>query len=424
MKHSTSRILTSHAGSLPRPTELFALLHTREAGKPLDPAVFDAEVRRSVDEVVKHQAEVGIDVPNDGEMSKISYGTYIKDRVNGFGGEQMPTVVSRYAEEFPEWVARSAPTSNRRPTCNGPLSWKDFGALQRDIDALKAATKGSKFEEVFMTSASPGIISFFLQNRYYPSETAYLDAIADVMKREYDAIVKAGFHLQLDVPEVALGANSRFAELPLREFRRVMAEHIESLNEATEKIPAEQMRIHVCWGKGDGPHNHDVPLKDMVDLILKAKPVGISIMACNPRHEHEWKVWKDVKVPREKVLMPGVIDATTNYIEHPELVAERLVKFASVVGRENVIAGTDCGVGSAARANPLVVPKIAWAKLQAMSEGAKLATKELWARGGTRAKRASATRRAAPARAKSAVRSKNGSGARSARAPARRKASR
>jgi len=377
MKRSTDGILTSHTGSLPRPQDLLALLLAKEEGKPVDPGAFDATARRAVADVVQHQAEVGITVLNDGEQSKIQYSSYVKDRLTGFEGEETVRPGGVEARDFPEYAARRPATAARRPTCNGPIQWKDFSAAQKDIDNLKAATRGVESEDVFMTAASPGVIAFFLNNRYYPTEEEYLYALAEVMKREYSAIVSAGFVLQVDCPDLAMGWNTQFADLSLEEFRKVAAMHIEVLNYALADLPPEQLRMHLCWGNTEGPHHRDVALKDIIDLVLEARPMAISFVGANPRHEHEWKVWKDVKLPDGKVIIPGVIDSTTNFIEHPELVAERIVRYASVVGRENVIAGSDCGFGTSAD-RTLVDARISWAKLQAMAEGARLATKELW----------------------------------------------
>ena len=380
MKRSTSAILTSHTGSLPRPAELLQLLKDREEGRPVDPRAFEDAVRRSVAQTVQRQAQVGVTVLNDGEMGKISYSTYVKDRLSGFGGEEIARPTSLEARDFPEYAGtRRLIRTLRRPTCDGPVAWKDFAAVQRDIDNLKAATRGARAQDVFMTSASPGVISFFLPNQYYPSEEAYLYALADVMKREYQAIVDAGLVLQLDCPDLAMSRNSQFADLTDRQFRKTVDLHVQVLNYAVAELPPEQMRMHVCWGNGAGPHNHDPALTDILDIVLKARPAGFSFVAANGRHEHEWKVFKDVKLPAGKVLIPGVIDSTTNIVEHPELVAERIARYANLVGRENVIAGSDCGFGTMADWS-LVDGQVAWAKLQSMAQGARLATRELWKR--------------------------------------------
>ncbi len=375
MKRSTERILTTHTGSLARPPELLQMLLAREEGQPVDPGVFDAAVQRAVTEKVKRQVEAGIAIVNDGEQSKISFATYVRERLHGFGGADEPRPVGLEAREFPEYATRRA-TPYRRPACNAPIAWQDFSAVEKDIANLKAATEGLPVEEVFMTAVSPGTLANFFPNRYYPTREAYLEAVAEVMKREYEAIVQAGFLLQLDCPDLAL-RSTWFPDLSIPEFRTVVAQNVEALNAATRDIPAEHVRMHVCWGAGEGPHNHDVPLRDIVDVLLTGRPAALSIVGANGRHEHEWKVWQDVQLPAGKVLIPGVIDSTTNIVEHPEVVAERIVRYANVLGRENVIAGVDCGFGTNARTDQ-VDPEIAWAKLQALVEGAELATKALW----------------------------------------------
>jgi 5-methyltetrahydropteroyltriglutamate--homocysteine methyltransferase len=375
MKRSAERIVTTHTGSLARPPELLQMLLAREEGQAVAPEVFDAAVRQAVTETVQRQVEVGLAVVNDGEQSKISFATYIGERLHGFGGADEPRPVSLEAREFPEYAARRA-NPYRRPACNAPVAWKDFSAVEKDIENLQAATTGLPVEEVFLTAVSPGTIANFFPNRYYPTREAYLEAVAEVMQREYEAIVQAGFLLQLDCPDLAL-RSTWFPDLSVPEFRTVVAHNVEALNHATRNIPAAHIRMHVCWGAGETPRNHDVPLRDIVDELLKARPAGLSIMGANGRHEHEWQVWQEVRLPDGKVLIPGVIDSTTNIIEHPEVVAERLVRYANVLGRESVIAGVDCGFGTNARTDQ-VDPKIAWAKLRALVEGAERATRDLW----------------------------------------------
>ena len=375
MKRSTTRILTTHTGSLARPPELLQMLLAREEGQPVDPGVFDATVRGSVMDKVKRQIEVGLAVVNDGEQSKISFATYIRERLHGFGGADEPRPVGLEAREFPAYAARRA-NPYRRPACNAPVAWQNFSAVEKDIEHLKAATAGLPVEEVFMTAVSPGTIVNFFPNRYYPTRETYLEAVSEVMKREYEAIVQAGFLLQLDCPDLAL-RSTWFPDLSIPEFRTVVAQNVAALNAATRDIPAEHVRMHVCWGAGEGPRNHDVPLRDIVDVLLTARPGALSIMGANGRHEHEWKVWQDVPLPAGKVLIPGVIDSTTNIIEHPEVVADRIIRYANVLGRENVIAGVDCGFGTNARTDQ-VDSEVAWAKLRALVEGAELATKALW----------------------------------------------
>ena len=378
MKRSTDRILTTHTGSLPRPRDLLGLLQDREEGRPSAEAALHHRTRSAVFDVVEKQTETGLSVINDGEQGRADYTIYVKDRLTGFSGESSPWS-NADAEEFPEWaeMARQlAPPFQKRPACTGPVAWKDWPAVERDIRNLKDAVAG-RSEEVFMTSPSPGQIGRFLQNRYYPSDEKYLYTLADVMRREYQAIVQAGFILQLDCPDLALGRHTQFAHLSLQQFRDVAAMHVEVLNHAVADIPANRMRMHICWASTGGPHHRDVPLRDIVDVVIKARPSGLVIAGANPRHEHEWKVWKDVPLPAGKVLVAGVIDSTTNFIEHPELVAERIVRYAGVVGRENVIAGVDCGFGTFA-GRVQVDTNIVWHKIRSLVEGARLASKELW----------------------------------------------
>jgi 5-methyltetrahydropteroyltriglutamate--homocysteine methyltransferase len=382
MKRSTDRILTTHTGSLPRPADLVELLRRRDVGEPVDERAFDAAVRTSVGEVVRKQVAAGIAVVNDGEQGKPGYATYIKARVTGFGGQNRVTTAWAEGREFPEYVARrtgNTKSSFLRPVCDGPIEWRDFTAVRHEIDTLKAAAKDAGAEEVFMSAASPGVVSIFMANEHYPSREAYLEAIARVMKDEYEAIHAAGFVLQLDCPDLAMSRHNRFPDMSLEEFRRIVALHVEVLNEATKRIPPDRMRLHLCWGNYEGPHHLDVPLRDIIDIVLRARPAGISFEGANPRHEHEWKIWKEIPLPPGKVLIPGVIDSTTNFIEHPELVADRIARYAGVVGRENVIAGTDCGFGTFAD-NDWIDPRIAWAKLAALGEGARRATDDLWRR--------------------------------------------
>ena len=383
MNRTTHGILTTHSGALAHPLDLHEMIVAKEAGKPVDLEALDMAVQRAVTEVVKRQVEVGITVLNDGEESKPNYTNYIINRLNGFGGERIPSRSrSHEAQEFPEYFARRAgrtTSAGRVLACTGPVSWKDFAAVEKDVENLKAATKGVKAEDVFMSSASPGQICTRMPNKYYPTDEAYLNATADMMKREYDAIAKAGFLLQADCPELAMSRDNQFANLSIQEFRKVVTHHIEVLNQATKDISPDRMRIHVCWGRGEGPHTADVQLKDIADLLVKVRPAGIGIVGANGRHEHEWKVWKDVKLPDGKALIPGIVDNTTNIVEHPESVAERIVRYSSVVGRENVVAGVDCGFG-ASPTDQDCDPRVAWAKMRSLGEGAALATKELWRR--------------------------------------------
>ena len=379
MRRSTDRILTTHTGSLPRPRDLLGFLRDREEGRPIAEATLRERTRSAVLDVVKKQRETGLSAVNDGEQGRADYTIYVKDRLTGFAGESS-SWPNPDAEEFPEWteMARQfAPPFQKRPACVGPVEWKDWPAVERDIQNLKDAAAAGGAEEVFMTSPSPGQIGRFLQNRYYPSDEKYLYTLADVMKREYQAIVDAGFVLQLDCPDLALGRHTQFSHLSLREFRDIAAMHVEVLNYAVADIPPDQVRIHVCWVSTGGPHHRDLPLRDIADVVIKARPAGLVIAGANPRHEHEWKVWKDVKLPEGKVLVAGVIDSTTNFIEHPELVAERIERYAGVVGRENVIAGVDCGFGTFA-GRVQVDTNIVWHKLRSLVAGASLASRALW----------------------------------------------
>ena len=380
MKRSTERILTTHTGSLPRPDDLVTLVYTKERGEQLDQAVFADRVREVTAMVVRQQLECGLDVINDGEVSKVGYSTYVKDRLSGFDGEVTPLPIADL-EDFTEYAKRvfaNTPIEEmKRPACTGPVAYRDTTALRADLDNFKTALHGVQPADTFLSAASPGVISLFLKNDYYPSHEAYLTALAGAMKEEYDAIHQAGFLLQIDCPDLAMGKHIQFADLSLAAFRKNAELHVEALNRAVADIPPDRMRLHLCWGNYEGPHHLDIPMQDIVDIVLRARPDGLSFEAANPRHAHEWKVFRDVSLPPGKVLIPGVVDSTTNYIEHPELIAERICRFAEVVGRENVIAGTDCGLSTFA-GFAAVDPDIAWAKLKVMAEGARLASAALW----------------------------------------------
>jgi 5-methyltetrahydropteroyltriglutamate--homocysteine methyltransferase len=373
-----ARFLTTHTGSLPRPDDLSQMMADRAEGRPIDEAALQARIPRAIKEIVDQQIETGIDLINDGEQSKISYTTYVAERLTGFEGRGAWMARSD-REDFPQfaaWYARNRGYRPPLPLCVGPVALKDPNAVQRDLANLRAALNGRQPAGVFVTAASPGQIARFLANDYYPSHEAYLDALATAMKPEYDAIAASGFTLQLDCPDLASGRNNQFADLSLEGFRKMVALHVEVLNAATAAIPPQQMRMHVCWGNYNGPHHRDVPLGDILDILLSARPHAISFEAANPRHEHEWTLFEDVKLPEGKKIIPGVLDSTTSYIEHPELVAQRLQRFASLVGAENVIAGSDCGYSTFV-GDTNVVPEIAWAKLAAMVEGARLASANL-----------------------------------------------
>ena len=380
MERSVDRVLTTHTGSLPRPADLIRMMFAREEGVPVDGPALAARIRTAVAEVVRKQTDAGITVVSDGELSKPSYATYIKDRLNGFGGTSQ-SLQYRDLMDFPEMAKRvfGDPGRSRRktPACTGPISLRDPAAAQVDVDNLKAALRSVEVKDVFLSAASPGVISLFFRDDHYGNHEAYLFAIADAMRHEYETVARAGFILQLDCPDLAMGRHIQFAGLGLEEFRRMAHLHLAALDHAVANIPPEQLRIHLCWGNYEGPHHYDVPLADILDLVLAARPQGVSFEAANPRHAHEWRVFERVKLPADKVIIPGVLDSTTNFIEHPELVAERIGRYARLVGRENVIAGTDCGFGTWV-GQAAVDPDIVWAKLASLAEGARLASGELW----------------------------------------------
>ncbi len=381
MKRSTSRILTTHTGSLPRSVSLQELLREREDGAAFDPSRLAAGVRDGVADVVSRQRSAGIDVINDGEQGRSQYATYVKERLSGFEGERLVRARPRLDDaDFPDFAATQTHMSSRnmpQPACTGPIAWKDWPAVESDITSLKAGSADSGAEEVFMTAASPGVIANFLPNEFYESEEAYLYALADVMKLEYNAIVDAGLLLQIDCPDLAMTRVTQFSHLSVEEFKKIVELHVEVVNHALDGIDPERMRLHLCWGNTEGPHHHDIPLSEIVNIVLKARPNGLSFEGANPRHAHEWKVWEDVDLPDGKVLIPGVLDTTTNFIEHPELIAQRIANYANIVGRENVIASSDCGFGTSAWGRK-VESSIAWAKLASMAEGAQLASQQLW----------------------------------------------
>jgi 5-methyltetrahydropteroyltriglutamate--homocysteine methyltransferase len=380
VKRSAERFLTTHTGSLPRPPDLIRMMYAKEEGVPVDPAVLARRIRSAVEEVVRKQAEAGIDIVNDGEMSKPSYATYVKDRLKGFGGAGS-TFVYQDLAEFPNLAKKvfGDPGRSRRktPACNAAIGVSDPGAAVTDVSNLRAAFEKIAAKEMFMSAASPGVIGLFFRNEHYPSQEAYLLAIAEAMRHEYEAIARAGIVLQVDCPDLAMGRHIQYAELSLAEFRKRARLHVEALNHALANIPAEQLRLHLCWGNYEGPHHHDVPLEHILDIVLLARPSAISLEAANPRHAHEWKLFETVKLPEGKVLIPGVLESKTNFIEHPELVAQRIGRYANLVGRENVIAGSDCGYGTWV-GQAAVDPDVVWAKLAALSEGAQIASASFW----------------------------------------------
>jgi len=365
---TVTQISTTHTGSLPRPADLTEMLVLRDRGET--PDGLPARIAEATAEVVRRQLDAGITIVNDGESSKINYSTYVTGRLDGFGGTSAD---GRYRpqgwEDFPEFYASWPRVELARPACTGRIRHRDLEPARIDIANLRAALDGLEPEDVFMTAASPGVIEGYLENQYYATHEEYIWALADAMKPEYDAIHAAGFLLQLDCPDLTSVERPGMVET-----------HVEAINHATRDIPPSRMRLHVCWGNYEGPHNRDVPLAAIVDQVLKARPAFLSIEGANPRHAHEWRVFEDVALPEGKILVPGVIDSTTNYVEHPQLVADRILDYARVVGPENVIAGTDCGLATVA-SHLIVDPAIAWAKLDALSEGARLAATALSVRG-------------------------------------------
>jgi 5-methyltetrahydropteroyltriglutamate--homocysteine methyltransferase len=387
MKRSVDRILTTHVGSLIRPQPLQEFLRAKQAGKPFDLQAYDHCLTQSVADVVRRQAEAGIDVISDGEFGKsISWSQYVLERLSGFerrpvepGGNpfQRGADRERFAEFYAELDAHEEVATRTDSVCVGPIHYTGQAELQRDIENFKAALKGVNVEEAFLPVAAPASVIPDRKNEYYKSDEECLFAIGAAMRTEYKMIVDAGFLLQLDDARAAVTYDRMVPPAAFADYRKWVDMHMEVLNHAIEGLPPERIRYHVCWGSWPGPHTTDVPLKEIVDLILKVKVGAYVIEGANPRHEHEWKVWKDVKLPDGKVLIPGVISHATNVVEHPELVAERIGRYARLVGRENVLAGTDCGFAQ----GPFyrrVHPSIMWAKLEALAQGARLASKELW----------------------------------------------
>ena len=380
MSSSAGRILTTHVGSLPRSQAVTDVLFAREREETRDVARDDAVITEAVAEVVRRQVEVGIDMVSDGEMSKISYATYIARRLAGFAGDtarepgqdlvEFPGLLRKLAE-------RGATAKYRRPRCVAAVTVKDRKPLETDIRNLNAAATAAHPTGTFMNAASPGVIALFQPNDYYRTQDEYLEALAAALQVEYESIVGAGIVLQIDAPDLAMGRHTMYRDRSLEEFERLAARHIEVLNYALRNVPAERARMHVCWGNYEGPHHYDVPMARLLPIVLKAKPQGLLFEAANPRHAHEWAVFKGAAIPEDKILIPGMLTTTTNYIEHPELVAERLERFARIVGRERVMAGTDCGFGTFAGFGP-IEPDIAYLKLKSLVEGARLASRRLW----------------------------------------------
>jgi len=380
MRQGPDRILTTHVGSLPRSQAVTDVLFARERGDVRDRAADAVTLCEAVREVVRRQVEIGLDVVSDGETSKIGYATYIKDRFNGFGGDFTPKPhldLVDHPEFRKRMTAFLGSQTFRRLTCIAPVSIKDRNAAKFDVENFRSALASSSATEGFLNAASPGVVSSFQPNRYYPSHEAYIEALVAVLQPEYEAIANAGLLLQIDCPDVAMSRHTGFQDLSEADFLKRAAFDIEALNHALANVPANQVRVHVCWGNYEGPHDHDIALEKILPIVLRAKAQAISFEAANPRHEHEWVVWRDAKLPDDKILIPGVLDSSSNYVEHPELVAQRIERFADAVGRERVIAGTDCGFGTFA-AYSKVDPAIAFKKLRALAQGAAIASKRLW----------------------------------------------
>ncbi len=391
MKRSTNQILTTHVGSLPRPKDLLERLAASETGETVDREALEVRISRAIDEIVKRQRDCGLDIVNDGENSKTSYTLYIQDRLEGVGpvpaGSERPAS-ARHADlaAHPDlmdilarrlsglsWFDRVQP-----PVCLGPVSYRNLEPLDRDIGNLKAALKHHGVEEAFMSSASPGVLTKFVPNMYYDSEQDYLEALAEALRVEYEAIAAAGIVLHIDAPDLASARHNQYQNLDDDAFLKIAARNIEALNHATRNIEPERMRMHVCWGNYEGPHTHDISLAKLLPVLIRARPAGLLIEGANPAHAHEWEDLAQHGLPDDKILIPGVIDTTTNFVENPQLVAQRIVQWAKVVGRERVIASTDCGFATFAGPNNPVAPSVVWQKLSSLSEGARRATQLLW----------------------------------------------
>ncbi len=390
MKLSTDRILTTHVGSLPRPEGLLEILDAQDEGRDFDRATLETEAAAAVADAVHRQIEAGIDIVSDGEMSKMGYTFYVRHRLSGIGTTDQapprtpPRFTPRDVSEFADIAAvrKTSRLGAARVTpiyCIGPVAYADRGPVESDIQNFRAALDGAVPAETFVNAASPGVLAMFVPNTHYVSEDAYVADLADAMKTEYQAIHDAGFVLQLDCPELAMGRHSAYQDLSESEFLKITERNVEAINHATAGIPPEDMRLHICWGNYAGPHIHDIPVSRVIDLVLQSRPAGVLFEAANPRHEHEWEDWASARIPDDKILIPGVIDSTSNFVEHPRLIAQRIRRYADIVGRERVIAGTDCGFGTFA-GSAYVFPSIVWVKLRALADGAALASEALWSR--------------------------------------------
>lgn len=381
MQRSTERILTTHVGSLPRPQAVVDLLFAQDRGEATDLVLFETVMGEAVAEAVGRQRTSRVDVVSDGEMSKISYATYIRHRLSGFEIGEQPRAVPKDLDDYPSFKDRlakmGATPKYHRPICRGPITVHDHSSLHADITRLKTALAKHGASEGFMNAASPGVIAVFQPNEYYPTHEAYLQALAEAMRVEYETIAESGLLLQIDSPDLAMGRHIKFRDADDATFLQNAEMQVEALNTALRNVPADRVRMHVCWGNYEGPHHYDIPLQKIVEVVLKAKPMALLIEGANPRHAHEWAVWEEVPLPHDKVLVSGVIDSVSNFIEHPELVAERIIRLAKLVGRERVMAGTDCGFGTFAGFGA-VHPDIAYAKLGALAQGAEIASARLW----------------------------------------------
>jgi len=378
---SENRILTTHVGSLPRPEALLTLMRAKAQGQDYDEAELAGTLRESVRDIVQRQVEVGVDLVSDGELSKPSYATYVSERLSGFGGKGALNAAADLLD-YRSYAAHLVKIGGVIPSgygscCQGPVAVKDTSGLEADLANLAAAVGPAGPGTAFMNAASPGVVAIFQKNEYYTNDDDYIMAVAEALQDEYEAIVAAGFSLQIDSPDLAMGRHLAFAHLSDEEFLKIVDRNVEALNHALRNIPADRLRMHLCWGNYPGPHHHDIPLEKIADRVLRARPRYILLEGANPRHGHEWAVFEDVELPEDKVLVPGVIDSTSNYIEHPRLVAERLLRYADVVGRERVMAGTDCGYSTFMEV-PTVWPDIVWGKMASMVEGAAIASEKLW----------------------------------------------
>jgi 5-methyltetrahydropteroyltriglutamate--homocysteine methyltransferase len=381
MATSNDRILTTHVGSLPRPQSVVDQVFAEDRGEPVDREVYDRVILEAVRDRVQKQVAAGVDLVSDGEMSKIGYATYIRHRLSGFELGDVPRATPADLDAYPSFrdrlAAAGATAKYLRPICRGPIAYEHLEPLERDLAALTTALEAQDVAGAFMNAPSPGIIALFQPNEYYATPDEYLEAIANGMKTEYDAIVAAGYYLQVDAPDLAMGRHIMYRDQPDDVFVERAAVHVEALNHALRDVPGDRVRLHLCWGNYERPHHLDIGLEKIIDAVLAAKPSTILFEASNPRHAHEWVVWRDATIPDDKILAPGVLDTTTNFIEHPELVAQRIALYADIVGPERVVAGTDCGFGTWAGFGP-IDQDICWAKLRSLGDGAALASERLW----------------------------------------------